>query len=386
MNLSDIFTRNADAYFKNYRKIKNRGGTSSSKTFSILQLLTLIAIPSKEPLLISVMSESMPHAKSGTIRDFKKILGSSFDEKRFSETDKIYDFGNAQLEFFSSDNPGKVHGPRRDILFVNEVNYISRIIVDAASIRTARCIFYDFNPVSTFWLTEEPDDAKAITIHSTYKDAIRFLPAEIVADIESRRLTDPNWWNVYGLGEIGNVEGLVHPYFSQIEQMPDLQKGMIEIFGLDFGYTNDPSVIVRTIIDKDKKEIYSDELIYETGLNNQQLCEKMGAVGVKKNYDEIIADCAEPKSIDEINERGFLCYPCLKGPDSVIHGVQLINQYKQFWTKRSVKSIKEQRNYSFLRSHDGKVTNKIIDANNHSMDGRRYSVNYKLIDPGIQIF
>ena len=376
-NLTRVFTTNAAAYYAGKGIIINQGGTSSSKTFSIIQLFIYLTACSLSACVSSIVSESIPHLKLGAIRDFKTIMGDSFDDKRFSQTDNIYDFGKGRLlEFFSADNPGKVHGPRRNNLFINEVNNVPKSVQSALSVRTQGLEVYDYNPTGEFYLMEEIGKPGVEFIKSTYLDAKQFLPQKIVEKIESRRDRDPNWWRVYGLGEVGNMEGLVHSLFSQCDQLPD---GEV-FYGMDFGYTNDPTTLIKNVIVGE--DLYSDELIYRTGLNNQQICEHMRALGVKEGYDEIFADGAEPKSIDEIHLQGFNIKAAPKGPDSVEHGIQKINQYRQHWTKRSVNAIKEMRNYRFVLDKDGKITNKPFDAWNHAIDARRYGVVGKLNAPG----
>jgi phage terminase large subunit len=370
MTLTNVYSRNYHALINPKKRIAiNEGGTSSSKTFSIMQLLIILAQSRTKPMLISVVSESFPHLSLGVMRDFRLIMGDSFDESKWNATNHIYNFGAAQIEFFSVDNPGKAHGPRRDILYCNEVNNIPKIIVDALSVRTKRFEFYDFNPVSQFWCHDMQGREDVEWIHSTYLDAKHVLPNDIVLKIESRRETDPNWWNVYGLGKVGNVEGLVHPLFSQVDSLP---VGGVEVYGLDFGYTNDPTALTQNRIIGDS--LYSDLLIYESGLTNQQIAARMEQLGLRKGYDEIIADSAEPKSIDEIMLYGYNVMPAAKGQDSILNGIQRINQYKQYWTKRSIQAIKEMRNYRYVQDKNGKLTNKPIDGWNHALDSRRYAI------------
>ncbi len=208
-----------------------------------------------------------------------------------------------------------------------------------------------------------------VYIHSTYLDARWVLPQSIVNDIESNKDKDPNWWNIYGLGRIGKVEGLVYPFFTQVDTMP---VGGQEFYGLDFGYSNDPSVLVRCVLKGD--ELHSEELIYEAGLTNDAIAHRMDELGVKRNVAEIFADSAEPKSIDEIHRFGFNVKPCPKGADSVEYGHQKIRQFKQFWTKASLKCIKEQRNFRYIQDKDGKMTEKTNHQFSHGMDARRYAV------------
>lgn len=381
---SNVFCKNFDAYWSGNRLIINQGGTSSSKTYSLVQLLIAIAVSATTPTLISVMSESFPHLKLGVMRDFEKIMlmANMWDDNAYNRTNCVYDFSphGGVIEFFSADNPGKVHGPRRDILYVNEINNVPKRIYDAAAIRTNRTIFCDYNPTEQFYIMDEIGRPGVSFIKSTYLDAKQFLPDAIVKDIEAKRERDPNWWNVYGLGEVGNIEGLVHPLFSQVETLPS---DGIECYGLDFGFSNDPTSLTRHKIINE--EIFSDEVIYETGLNNQHIVARMEQAGIRKGYDEIFADAAEPKSIDEIRLHGFNIKPCPKGQDSVEMGIQKVNQYKQHWTKRSVNSIKEQRNYRYITKMDGTITNKPIDGWNHSMDSRRYAVIGKFLNKAPQL-
>ena len=347
----------------------NEGGTSSSKTYSILQNLILLA--DGYPLLASIVSESMPHLKRGCIRDFLVLLGENYEEERWNRTDLIYRFDKGTLEFFSADQPAKLRGGRRDILFINECNNISYDSYRELDIRTRRFTFLDWNPVSEFWahgndLVNKPENAY---IHSTYQDAAWVLPLEVIKNIESNKDSDPNWWNVYGLGRLGKVTGLVYPYFYQIESMPE--RGQ-DFYGLDFGYSNDPTSLIYCKILGE--ELYCDELIYETGLTNQAIAQRMQELELRKNHAEIFADSAEPKSIDEIHAFGWNIKPCPKGADSVEYGHQKLKQYKQFWTKRSLNGIKEQRNFRYVLDKDGKLTEKTTHQFSHAMDARRYGL------------
>ena len=366
-----VFDDNLMAYQRGKRRALNEGGTASSKTWSILQLLSIIAECAKSSLLISVVSESLPHLKRGAIRDFFRILGESQeDNPRYNKTEHTYTFGKGIIEFFGADEADKVRGPRRDILFINEGNNVPWETARGLDIRTAKFTFVDWNPVSEFWAHQnwvgQPENAY---VHSTYQDALEVLPKEVVANIESNKDKDPNWWNIYGLGRIGKIEGLVYPLFGQVDRMPE---GGQEFYGLDFGYSNDPSVLVRCIIKGD--DFYCEELIYEAGLTNDMIARRMDELGVRRNYDEVFADSAEPKSIDEIHAYGFNIKPAPKGPGSVEYGHQKVRQYKQFWTKDSVNCIKEQRNFRYIPDKNGKLTEKTTHSFSHGMDARRYGV------------
>ena len=297
-------------------------------------------------------------------------MGAEFDDNRWNKSNFIYTFDNAEIEFFPADDPSKMRGGRRDILFINECNNVAYEAFQQLNIRTRLTAFLDWNPVGEFWVYEGIlKDKDTCYIHSTYKDAAWVLPQNIINGIEKLKLTDPNGWHIYGMGLLGRVEGLVYPYFEQIDALPE---GGQEFYGLDFGYSNDPTVLTHHVIKGDC--LYSQELIYEAGLTNDAISHRMDEKGVKRNSSEIFADSAEPKSIDEIHKFGFNIKPCPKGADSVEYGHQKVRQYKQFWTKDSLKCIKEQRNFRYIQDKDGKLTDKTTHEWSHGMDSRRYGV------------
>lgn len=365
-----VFDDNASAVNSGKRRALNEGGTASSKTWSIIQLLILIAQYTKKPLLLSIVSESLPHLKRGCIRDFFRILEESEDNNPcYNKTEHIYTFGKGRIEFFGADESDKVRGPRRDILFLNEANNIPWETARGLDVRTTRFTFADWNPTSSFWAHEhwigQPENAY---IHSTYIDAKEVLPPEVVANIESNKDKDPNWWSIYGLGRLGKIEGLVYPLFSQVKELPH---GEI-FYGLDFGFSTDVTALVKCVIVDDA--LYTQELIYERGLTNHDIAVRMSELGVKKHSDEIFADSAEPKSIEEIYQYGFNIKPCSKGPGSVEYGHQKVRQYRQFWTEDSVNGIKETRNFRYLQDKNGNLTDKTTHTWSHCQDARRYSV------------
>ena len=362
MRTTTIYEKNIEAYRGGYRRALNEGGTASSKTWSILQLLILIARGAKRKFLTSIVSESLPHLKRGAIRDFFRILDEP--EKNnpcYNMTEHVYTFGNGSIEFFGADEADKVRGPRRDILFINEANNIPWEAARGLDIRTTKFTFVDWNPVSEFWAHTnwigQPENAY---IHSTYLDVMGILPAEVIANIESNQ-NDPNWWNIYGLGRIGKIEGLVYPYFEQVDTLPSGDC----FYGLDFGYSNDKTALIKNVILGDS--LYSQELIYDTGLTNQDIGHRLSEIGLQKNYDEILADSAEPKSIEELYRMGWNIKPCPKGPGSVEYGHQKVRQYKQYWTKDSVNCIKEQRNFRYILDKNGKLTDKTTHVFSHCL-------------------
>jgi phage terminase large subunit len=344
------------------------GGTSASKTISILILLIDYAQTVKGET-ISVVSESMPHLKRGAIRDFLNIMmeHNYFNDNRWNRSDYIYTFETGTiLEFFSADQPGKVRGPRRDVLFINEANNISYETYTQLEIRTKKTIWLDWNPVNEFWWYTEVqpnNDVDFLTL--TYKDN-EALDQNIVTAIESRK-GNVNWWKVYGLGELGEVEGRIFTNWQIIDEVP--HEARLERYGLDFGYTNDPTA--SDAIYRHNGGIILDQVIHQKGLSNKQIADVF--LSIPKAL--IIADSAEPKSIDEIIAYGLSVVPSLKGPGSVLKGIQYVQNQRISITKRSVETLKEYRNYLWLKDKEDRIINEPPPIWNHHMDDIRYGIN-----------
>ena len=376
---TNVYDRNRAALRNpRIRRAINQGGTSSSKTYSILQLLIHVATGSKKPLIISIVAESLPHLKRGAMRDFFAILGDAYKEENHNKTNYTYKIGKCIIEFFSADNSTKLRGGRRDILFINECNNITYEAFRELDKRTRIFTFLDFNPTNEFWAHEFlipfPEND---FIHSTYLDARQCLEPSVVKNIESERDKDPNWWNIYGMGLVGKISGLVYPKFNLIDSMPDLAR-CVEVFGLDFGFSGDPAVLTRHLIVPGQKRIYSDELFYERDLLNAHINQKMLDLKMEKNGFEIFSDSADPKDIADLCTYGWNVLPCIKGPGSVEFGIKKVNEYEQFWTKSSTNCIKEQRNCMYIKDKDGNLTDKITHYWTHGLDSRRYALVTKL--------
>lgn len=376
MNTTSVFSRNLEAYNRGVRYIVNKGSTRSSKTYSALQLLFLIGELSARPRTISIVSESMPHLKKGCIRDFKDILQreGKWSAKNWNATDKIYRVNNSMIEFFSADNPAKVHGPSRDILYVNECINIDYEVYRQLAIRTTETIFLDCNPCFEFWLDEkvltQPD---ALLIHSTYRDN-EFLSEAQVKEIESNR-ADHDWWQVYGEGLTGSRQGVIVQNWDIVPHLPDTYKK--RWLGIDFGFTNDPTAIVDMRLSDG--ELWIDELLYHRSYDNLMIAAHLSKLNIPQ-HNPIVADCAEPKSIREIAAHGWKVEPAQKGRDSVSTGISILNRYKKHITQRSVNIINEYRNYRWLIDEFGNATNTPIDRFNHSIDAQRYVCLNKLLE------
>ena len=349
-----------------------QGGTSSSKTFSIIPLLISYAIenPMSE---ISIVSESIPHLKRGAIKDFQKImiLCDLYKDSQFNKSDLKYRFKNGSyIEFFSVDQPDKLRGARRDILFVNECNNIDFESYQQLSVRTKKFIYLDYNPTNEFWVhTELMNDIDTDFVVLTYKDN-EALDVAIVKEIEKAKEKAKtssyweNWWNVYGLGQLGSLEGVIFNNWQIIDNIPG--EANLLGFGLDFGFSNDPSSLIAVYEWNNK--IICDERIYSTGLLNTDIIRLM----TQDKRLPIWADSAEPKSIEEIRRAGFNIKSVEKGKDSIVYGISVLQDKEILVTKPSINLIKELRSYSWDKDKAGKKLNKPIDDFNHAIDALRY--------------
>lgn len=298
-----------------------------------------------------------------------------FDDKRWNKSDYTYEFETgSKIEFFSVDQPGKVRGPRRDRLFINEANNIPYESFDQLEVRTKDFVYLDWNPTNEFWFYTEVKDKRNDVDHIilTYRDN-EALSKEIRDSIEQRR-NRAGWWKVYGEGQLGEVEGKIYKGWKIIDEVPfEARK---ERVGMDFGYSNDPSPIVD--IYKHDGGFILDERSFLKGLSNKQLADILLS---GENHALVVADSAEPKSIDEIRGYGVNITGAEKGKDSVVNGIQLVQDLKISVTKRSVNVINEYRNYLWLTDKDGKVLNEPEHAFSHSMDAVRYALTSLLKRP-----
>ena len=384
MQLTSVAKKTLTAWKRHQRYISSCGGTRSGKTYSILQTFILALIEEvnqqRSATVNSVVSESMPHLQRGAIRDFKAIMEKEglWEEARWNETQHTYTFANGSLlEFFSVDNAGKVHGSARDRLFINEAQNIPYEIARQLFVRTRGQIVCDYNPTHSFWLNEVVEARQnCITIRSTYRDN-DFLTQEQVAEIEANR-NDRNWWKVYGEGQIGTLDGLIYA-FELVDNLPAVTEmdHLVEIQGLDFGFTNDPTARVQVVADSRKKILWVRQRCYKTHMLNRHIIEDLQADGVTRRT-EVYADCAEPKSIAEIKEAGYNVIPCDKDAPVRSDKLKFQLQWMQGWTlnvtKDSIDLIRELRNYTWDKDRDGNPLNQPIDKFNHLLDALRYAV------------
>lgn len=362
------------------RRIESRkkiiqGGSSSGKTYAILTILIDWATRNPDRS-ISVVSESMPHLRRGALRDFVNIMKKTnrYIDSHFNKTNLIYTFGNGTyMEFFSADSPDKLKGARRDVLYINECNHVSYEAYQQLSIRTRGDIYLDYNPDRTFWAITEvmlEDDSERIILN--YKDN-EALDESVIKQFEINRKKAEtseywkNWCKVYIDGEVGSLEGVVFNNWREIDFIPEEAK-LIGI-GLDFGFTNDPTVAVE--VWKYNDEYILNELFYQTNLTNSAIDSLLKQCGVTRDV-EIWADSADPKTIKELKNYGWKINGATKGKDSVIYGITLMQEFVLRVTRKSVNLIDELQNYQWMKSSDGSKLNIPIDAFNHAIDAVRY--------------
>ncbi len=359
-----------------------RGGSSAGKTIAILIILIDYAIRNKGKE-ISVVSESIPHLRRGALKDFLGILKglNRYYEKKFNRSTLKYEFSNGSyIEFFSTDQPDKLRGARRTDLYINECNNVPFDAYQQLAVRTSGDIWLDYNPANLFWVDKEligQSDTDFVTL--TYKDNDS-LPESIVKEIEKAKVKAKtstywaNWWKVYGLGEIGSLEGVCIPDWKEIDKIPE--DARLLCGGMDFGYSVDPSTYIRLY--KWNNAYIFDELLYKKGMHNRDISLFLTSQHIKEN---IYADSAEPKSIAELKNYGHAVYPVTKGRDSIIYGINLMNQNEIYVTRRSKNLIKELQGYIWAKDKEGNDLQKPTGAHPDCIDAARYSLMMQLENP-----
>lgn len=289
-------------------------------------------------------------------------------DSNWNATDSIYTFETgSQIEFFSTDNGDKLRGARRDRLFVNEANNIPFDAFEQLEVRTKEFVYLDWNPTNEFWFYTDVKDKRNDVEHIivTYKDN-EALPKEIVDSIEQRK-NRKGWWKVYGEGQLGEVDGKIYKDWQIIDSIP--HEARLERYGLDFGYSNDPTAIVAVYYYNGGYII--DEVSYQKGMSNKQIADIF--LSIDRNL--IIADSAEPKSIDELRLFGLNVMPANKGAGSISQGIAYVQDKRISVTKKSVNIIKEYRNYLWKTDKQtGKIINIPDGGLDHAMDAIRYAI------------
>lgn len=350
------------------------GGTSASKTISILLYLIARCQTDTTPTLTSVVSESFPHLRRGAMRDFLNIMQAHgyYNDALWSKTDYTYTFETgSKLEFFSADQPSKVRGPRRDRLFVNECNNVPLEAWEQLLIRTKEFAFADWNPVAEFWMYGDyigkRDDVEFLIL--TYKDN-EALDKSIVDEIESRK-GNKNWWLVYGMGMLGEAEGRIYTDWQIVDEIP--HEARIVRRGLDFGFSVDPTTIVD-VYQYNGGYILAERL-YRKGMFNNDIAAFLNNLDNPTTL--IMADSSEPKSVADIAQHSIPILGVRKkgvpGKSYLRYSIEYMQQQKISVTKASTNLIREYRNYLWMTDKDGKMLNEPTPGNDHALDAARYA-------------
>jgi phage terminase large subunit len=347
-----------------------QGGTRSGKTYSIILLLVEWCLNnSNSGYTITVVRKSFPSLRASVLRDFIFILKSEnwYSEVYHNKTENTYDLWGTRWEFISIDQPSKIRGAKREICFINECNELTLEDFRQLILRTSERMILDYNPSDEYhWIYDEVIPREDANFYrSTYKDN-PFLGDETIKEIERLKETDENYWRVYGLGIRGKSRETIFET-SIYTELPEHAK--LVAYGLDFGFSNDPTALAKVYLHDN--EIYIEELIYQGGLTNSDIAEKLTEYGVTR-HDEIIADSAEPKSIETIHRLNFNIKGARKGADSIRVGIDTMRRHKLFVKDDSLNAQKEFRNYKWKTDKNGKMLATPVDSYNHLIDAVRY--------------
>jgi len=354
-----------------------QGGTRSGKTYNILMWLIFGYALKNKGKTITICRKTYPSLRASSMRDFFDILRhyDMYEEADHNKSNSEYKLEGNLFEFISLDQPQKVRGRKRDVLYINEANELYFEDWQQLIFRTTEKAILDYNPSDEFHFIYDkikPRDDADFYI-TTYKDNL-FLSKEIIAEIERLKNIDENYWKIYGQGQIGSSQALIFR-INECNAIPTDAKFLS--FGMDFGFSNDPTTLVAIYQQGDN--IYLKELLYQTGLTNRDIDEKLKFNEIERK--EVFADSAEPKSIEELYRMGWNIKPATKGQGSVNIGIDMMKRYKLFVTKDSVNMIKEFRNYKWQEDKNGNILNVPVDMFNHTIDAIRYGLYDKLARP-----
>ena len=357
----------------NARVKVHQGGTRSGKTYAICQYLVYKLTTEKDPLVISIVRKTLPALKGSVQRDLIGIMQrlGVYYLGVHNKAENTFKYNGHTIEFLSVDEPQKIRGRKRDICFINEANELHYEDYRQLNMRTTQEIIIDFNPSDpVHWLYSELIDSKRDDVETwvtTYQDN-KFLSPELVREIELLKSKDPDYWRVFGEGQravFSNRQIFPNWNYIPYSDFPDLDYHL----GLDFGFSNDPTAILKVAKKNDK--LYVHELLYKTGLTNRDISNYLKAQGL--NHTLMFCDSAEPKSIEELRQMDCLAKPAIKGAGSITAGISLIKEFDVYVSKESKNLINEQRTYFWQQLKDGTIINTPIDKNNHLCDALRYA-------------
>lgn len=351
---------------------------NSSKSWSIMQFFLLKALMG-EKIIITIARANLTWVKATILKDFQELVETYsipvMPEINANRQDQVYKIFNAEFAFFGLDYPEKMHGRKQDWTWLNEVMEVDKKSFDQLEMRTSQGMILDYNPYDdSHWVFDLLTRSDVCLIKSTVFDN-PFVPESVKKKILSYEPTpynieqgtaDSYMWEVYGKGNKARLEGAIYTNWDIVEQIP--LEANLRGFGLDFGYSLDPTALVELYTYNN--EIYLNEVLYETGLTNQEIASRLEKFGV--NNELIVADSSEPKSIEEIRRYGFNIKGVIKGADSINYGIDLLKSYKIHITKKSINLEKEFRKYKWTEDRNGKSIGKPVGINDHLCDATRY--------------
>jgi phage terminase large subunit len=362
---TNVFERNLNAYQSGKRFIVNQGGTRSSKTWSLCQLMVSIAL-SEPKTIISVIRRTGPALRASVMKDLIGLLKDYgiYKQGNHQKTEWTYRFDNgSEIAFFSADNDLKLRGRAHDIVWINEANELNYDIFSELNQRCRKCIFIDFNPTDLFsFIYDLYQRAETVLIKSNYLDN-PFLPDELVREIEYYKEHDPWRWRTMGLGEVGESPELIFDKFHFYDQEPD--RGDV-VYGADWGFKDPTTIIkVRLVDGVAGWELYLKEILYETHLTPQEIKERFNIL-VDKQTD-IFCD-HRPEYVEMLRE-----FNIKNANKNISTGIISMKDCKIFLHRDSDNLIKEFRNYKWKKI-SSKITDIPIDAFNHAIDASRYGL------------
>ena len=360
--------------------IVNQGGTSSGKTYAILQVLFTKAI--SEQCIITVVGQDIPNLKVGAIRDALDIINGDPAILQqlifYNQSNRVFTFKNSSIvEFKSYDNEQDAKSGKRDYLFINEANGIPYNVYEQLSLRTRRQVYIDYNPDSSFWVHDKVIPLEHTELIISDHRHNPFLSDKVREKIEALKDKDEGLWKVYARGITGRIEGLVFRNWNVTKE--DYSDKKLIGYGMDFGFSNDPSSLIEVRMEND--ELYVTELLYEANLTNSDISNRMEILGVSKG-SLIVADSSEPKSIEELRRHGWTVDGVKKGKDSVMFGINLLKGYKMNIDPGSSNLITELEQYRWRVDKTGKTLNSPEDKYNHALDALRYIIMHKFTKKG----
>lgn len=358
-----------------------QGGSRSGKTYNILMWLIFHYTSQHSGKTITICRKTYPSLRATVMRDFFEILENHdlYLVENHNKSSSEYTLNGNLIEFVSLDQPQKVRGRKRDVLFINEANELYFEDWQQLIMRTSGKVMLDYNPSDSFhWIYDKVVPREDCDFYKTTYQDNPFIEQAIKDEIEMLKDTDSDYWRIYGLGE----RGLSRATIFQYRTAPEPQ-GTLLSYGLDFGYTNDPTALIAVY--RDGTDLYLKELLYKTGLTNQDIAEELEILGVGRR-DEIYADSIEPKSIEELYRLRWNVKPTVKGADSVRAGIDQLKRHTLYVVEGSTNMEKEFQNYKWKEDKNGQLLRDPVDKWNHAIDATRYAAFNKLSKPNYGIY